>query len=258
MLLFLGIVLGCLALALRAARISARDGDRAMEAFARSLLLALIGMLVADFFITQTYSKLLWALLALCPALLGVARREAAARYAELGLGEVAPLVARGDREDDLRARRHGVGVFDVERGLDRPGGGRVRIGRGPAACSLRADDVEWAARDPEVCVEEREIVLDRVAAEGVDDDDRLAAAGRRLRARRHVVRVLDVRGRVADELEVSEVADRRRRRGRRLAGRERRCEARRERPRVERPRRGGRRSPAETDDRRRGEGEEA
>ena len=81
-LLFLGIVLGCLALALRAARISARDGDRAMEAFARSLLLALIGMLVADFFITQTYSKLLWALLALCPALLGVARREAAASSA--------------------------------------------------------------------------------------------------------------------------------------------------------------------------------
>jgi O-antigen ligase len=82
LLLFLGIVVGCLASALRAARLAARRNDRTMEAFARSLLLALCGMLVADFFISQTYSKLLWALLALCPVLLAVAKHEADARSA--------------------------------------------------------------------------------------------------------------------------------------------------------------------------------
>ncbi len=47
-----------------------------MEALARAVLLGLIGMLVADFFISQMYSKLLWVLLALGPAMLAIARRE--------------------------------------------------------------------------------------------------------------------------------------------------------------------------------------
>jgi putative inorganic carbon (hco3(-)) transporter len=77
LLLFLGIVLACLSCTLRAARLWARRHDRVMEALARSLLLALIGMLVADFFISQMYSKLLWVGLALAPAMLAVARDEA-------------------------------------------------------------------------------------------------------------------------------------------------------------------------------------
>lgn len=77
LLLFLGIVLACLSCALRAARVWAKRHDRTMEALARSLLLALIGMLVADFFISQMYSKLLWVGLALGPAMLAIANREA-------------------------------------------------------------------------------------------------------------------------------------------------------------------------------------
>jgi O-antigen ligase len=86
--LFLGVVIGCLALALRAALLAARRGDRILEALARGLLLALIGMLVADFFISQTYSKLLWALLALCPVLLSVVQREAEPGEAPAALGD--------------------------------------------------------------------------------------------------------------------------------------------------------------------------
>jgi hypothetical protein len=41
------------------------------------VVLALIGVLVADFFISQMYSKLLWTLLALGPAMYALARHEA-------------------------------------------------------------------------------------------------------------------------------------------------------------------------------------
>jgi O-antigen ligase len=76
-LLFIVIAVGCLGCALRAASVWAGRGDIGMEALARSALLALVGMLVADFFISQSYSKLLWIMLALGPAMLALARREA-------------------------------------------------------------------------------------------------------------------------------------------------------------------------------------
>lgn len=76
LLLFLGIIAASLRCAWRAARIWARRGDLTMEALARAVFLGLIGMLVADFFISQMYSKLLWVLLALGPAMLAIARRE--------------------------------------------------------------------------------------------------------------------------------------------------------------------------------------
>ncbi|MGA9874549.1 MAG: O-antigen ligase family protein [Solirubrobacteraceae bacterium] len=76
LLLFMLIVVGSLACVLRAARVWSARGDVGMEALARSVLLALIGMLVADFFISQTYNKLLWTMLALGPAMLALARRE--------------------------------------------------------------------------------------------------------------------------------------------------------------------------------------
>jgi len=78
LLLFFGFVGSCLVCAMRAARIWARPKDTRMEALARGVFLALIGMLVADFFISEMYSKLLWAMLALGPVMLAIARSEAA------------------------------------------------------------------------------------------------------------------------------------------------------------------------------------
>jgi putative inorganic carbon (HCO3(-)) transporter len=76
LLLFLGVIAGCMRLALRAARLWARRGDRTMEALARAMFLGLCGMLVADFFISVMYSKLLWVLISLGPALYAIAQRE--------------------------------------------------------------------------------------------------------------------------------------------------------------------------------------
>jgi O-antigen ligase len=78
LLLFLAVIGVCLGCALRAARLWARRADLTMEALARGVFLALVGVLVADFFISVQYSKLLWSLLALGPAMLAVAREEAA------------------------------------------------------------------------------------------------------------------------------------------------------------------------------------
>jgi hypothetical protein len=41
----------------------------------RALVIALVGMLAADFFASEQYSKQLWLLLALGPALLALAQR---------------------------------------------------------------------------------------------------------------------------------------------------------------------------------------
>jgi putative inorganic carbon (hco3(-)) transporter len=75
-LLFMGVIFSCLASALRAARLWARRGQTGMEALARGVFLGLLGMLVADFFISEMYDKLLWVMLAICPAMLAVARSE--------------------------------------------------------------------------------------------------------------------------------------------------------------------------------------
>jgi O-antigen ligase len=75
-LLFMAILLSCLGCALKAARLWARQGQPNMEALARAVFLGLVGMLTADFFISEMYSKLLWVMLALCPVLLAVARAE--------------------------------------------------------------------------------------------------------------------------------------------------------------------------------------
>jgi len=71
LLAILGFSLGCL---VRAARTSMRAGDAGMELLARGLFVALVAMLAADFFISEPYNKHLWLLLALCPAVLAVAR----------------------------------------------------------------------------------------------------------------------------------------------------------------------------------------
>jgi O-antigen ligase len=79
-LLFVIAVGSCLFCSLRAARIWSARGDPSMEALARSVFLGLFGMLVADFFISEMFSKLLWVMLTIGPALLAlaVAERDAA------------------------------------------------------------------------------------------------------------------------------------------------------------------------------------
>lgn len=72
----LGFSLACL---VRAARTSMRANDAGMELLARGLFVALIGMLAADFFISEPYNKHLWLLLALAPAVLAVARSRSVA-----------------------------------------------------------------------------------------------------------------------------------------------------------------------------------
>ena len=73
--LFLWIIGFAIWCALRAARWFGRAGDNQMEIVARAMVVALVGILAADFFITEQYGKQLWLLLGLGPALLGVARR---------------------------------------------------------------------------------------------------------------------------------------------------------------------------------------
>ncbi len=77
-LLFVIAIGSCLFCSLRAARIWAARGDTTMEAIARSVFLGLFGMLVADFFISEMFSKLLWVMLTIGPALLALASAERA------------------------------------------------------------------------------------------------------------------------------------------------------------------------------------
>ena len=72
--LFLAIVGFALLCILKAARIFERLGDETMELMSRALLVSLCGVLAADFFISEEFSKQLWLLLGLGPALLGIAK----------------------------------------------------------------------------------------------------------------------------------------------------------------------------------------
>jgi hypothetical protein len=74
--LFVIIVLFSVGSAIRAARHFSALGDRGGEALARGLAIGLIGILAADTFISEEYSKPLWILLGLGPALLGIAQRQ--------------------------------------------------------------------------------------------------------------------------------------------------------------------------------------
>ena len=73
--MFLWIIGFAIWCALKAAHWFSRAGDSEMEIVARAMVVALVGILAADFFITEQYGKQLWLLLGLGPALLGVARR---------------------------------------------------------------------------------------------------------------------------------------------------------------------------------------
>jgi O-antigen ligase len=72
----LGFSLGAI---VRAAWIFEGLGDSQMELLSRAVLLAVIAILASDFFVSGGYAKYQWLPLAMCPALLGLARRSAAA-----------------------------------------------------------------------------------------------------------------------------------------------------------------------------------
>ena len=76
--LVLGLILGYLIKAIAAFK---RLKNRTMEILATALVLSLVALLAADFFLSEQYSKQLWILLALAPALYAMAQRE----EAELG-----------------------------------------------------------------------------------------------------------------------------------------------------------------------------
>lgn len=79
LLLFLAIAFRSIMAAYQAAgRFDAR-GDPEMAMLARAAMLAVIGALAASFFLSNVLDQRLWALMGLCPALLVIARREAAA-----------------------------------------------------------------------------------------------------------------------------------------------------------------------------------
>lgn len=69
-----------LASAIRAARIFERLDDRPMELLSRGVFLAMVALMTTDFFVSGNSAKYQWLLLALGPALLGLARRAAAGR----------------------------------------------------------------------------------------------------------------------------------------------------------------------------------
>ena len=78
--LFLAIIAFSVVAAGRAARAFARLGDLRMEVVCRALVAAMAGTLAADFFISEQVSKQFWLLLALGPAMLGIARRASGDR----------------------------------------------------------------------------------------------------------------------------------------------------------------------------------
>jgi O-antigen ligase len=73
--LFLSVIVLSLRAAVKAVKLFSARGDQSMEILGRALVLALVGILAADFFVSDQYSKQLWLLLGLGPALLAIARR---------------------------------------------------------------------------------------------------------------------------------------------------------------------------------------
>jgi O-antigen ligase len=72
LLMLCGILAIPVACALRAARNFARAHDLQMEIMARALVVALAGILAADFFASEQFNKLLWLLLGMGPAMLAI------------------------------------------------------------------------------------------------------------------------------------------------------------------------------------------
>lgn len=76
--LFLAVTALTLGAALRAAALFRDEGDEPMEILSRAAAIAIVAMLTSSLFISMQTNNKLWLLLALGPALLGVARRQQA------------------------------------------------------------------------------------------------------------------------------------------------------------------------------------
>jgi O-antigen ligase len=81
--LFIGVLVLSLSAAVRAVAIFRRDDRRSLELLGRALVIAVVGNLAAEFFSSGVYSKQLWLLLALGPALLAIARQGRTERARE-------------------------------------------------------------------------------------------------------------------------------------------------------------------------------
>lgn len=77
LLLFIGVIIASIAAGWHATRSFDAQGDTEMAALSRTAILALVGMLTASFFLSNLENGQLWVLLALGPALAGIARRQA-------------------------------------------------------------------------------------------------------------------------------------------------------------------------------------
>ncbi len=75
---FMMVVIGSIAAAYRAAREFGRRGDPGMELIAISVAVALVALLAANMFVSEHFNKQLWLLMAMCPAMLAVARGQRA------------------------------------------------------------------------------------------------------------------------------------------------------------------------------------
>jgi putative inorganic carbon (hco3(-)) transporter len=91
LLLFLALVAACVRCNLRAIQALKQAGRQADELIARGVLVATVGMLAADFFISDIFSKQLWLMLAIAPALANVARRASEDETTDLS---TPPLIA--------------------------------------------------------------------------------------------------------------------------------------------------------------------
>jgi O-antigen ligase len=68
LLVFLALVFGSLAAAVRATRRAETRGDRNLEVLGRCLVLSLVGFMAADVFLSGQFSKQLFLVMAMCPA----------------------------------------------------------------------------------------------------------------------------------------------------------------------------------------------
>jgi O-antigen ligase len=73
--LFLGVLAVALSAATKATRRFLRDGRSDLAVIAGAVVVALFSLLASDFFISEQFSKQLWLLIALCPALHAIAVR---------------------------------------------------------------------------------------------------------------------------------------------------------------------------------------
>jgi O-antigen ligase len=92
--LFLTVIAFSLWCAIRAVGFATRAEDRQLEVLARAFVVVIVAQLAADFFGSHQYSKQLWLVLSLCPALLEITRARLASRRAQgadAGLSRPAP-----------------------------------------------------------------------------------------------------------------------------------------------------------------------